>query len=587
MNSGKLPDFFNHWVGISVRFTDYLLLIALLLITSCHSGHENHSHDENSTHRHTASGEPGHHDHGKTDDHSDAHAEETPTTAFTVWQDGYEIFLEHEVIVVGKAVRFITHVTNLASSQPRTSGPVTFIFQQGDEEPIRHLEPQPKRPGIYIPERVFANSGIWKMGLNIPEETGERTLSLPSVHAYAARNEIPHHHDEEDGNGISFLKEQQWNIDFFTQPAVARELKERLRLTGVVTLPSENQAVITAQVSGSLQPAGSSLFPRMSQRVESGQTLALIQPYLTAQDLLTLASAKIQYQLMDADFTSKIAESEARRIQADAEITLAEQSHHRIRELHSKNAKSQKQLEEAEYNLHQAKANGQAAETMYKTYLKAQNSLASHPEFTMTLVPVELKAPISGLISEIRATVGENIPAGMAVFTITDLAQVYIEVRVPESEWGRIGASNDAVFALPYAPGNYRSILSDSQGSMVFKGFNVDQSRTIAVVYKVSNPDRELLPGMALNVFIETAHIEQALAIHESAVVEEDGRPIAFVQVSGETFQKRHLELGIQDGNHFQVLSGINPGERVVTRGAYALRLASVSTSIPAHGHAH
>ena len=92
---------------------------------------------------------------------------------------------------------------------------------------------------------------------------------------------------------------------------------------------------------------------------------------------------------------------------------------------------------------------------------------------------------------------------------------------------------------------------------------------------------------MALNVYVETAHVTEALAVPVSALVEEDGRAVAFVQVSGETFQKRDLTLGIQDGEFIQVLSGLSPGERVVTKGAYAIRLASVSTTIPAHGHAH
>ena len=59
---------------------------------------------------------------------------------------------------------------------------------------------------------------------------------------------------------------------------------------------------------------------------------------------------------------------------------------------------------------------------------------------------------------------------------------------------------------------------------------------------------------------------------------------MAFVQVSGETFQKRELTLGMQDGAFVQVLAGLSAGERVVTKGAYAIRLASVSTTIPATG---
>jgi membrane fusion protein, heavy metal efflux system len=72
-----------------------------------------------------------------------------------------------------------------------------------------------------------------------------------------------------------------------------------------------------------------------------------------------------------------------------------------------------------------------------------------------------------------------------------------------------------------------------------------------------------------------------------SALVDEDGRAVVFVQLSGETFEKRDLELGIRDGAYVQILSGVSEGERVVTQGAYAIRLASVSTTIPAHGHSH
>jgi membrane fusion protein, heavy metal efflux system len=90
-----------------------------------------------------------------------------------------------------------------------------------------------------------------------------------------------------------------------------------------------------------------------------------------------------------------------------------------------------------------------------------------------------------------------------------------------------------------------------------------------------------------VNLFVETARVENTLSVPGAAIVEEDGRPIAFVQLSGETFEKRDLELGIRDGNQVQVLSGLTEGERVVTKGAYAVRLASVSSAIPAHGHVH
>jgi multidrug efflux pump subunit AcrA (membrane-fusion protein) len=69
--------------------------------------------------------------------------------------------------------------------------------------------------------------------------------------------------------------------------------------------------------------------------------------------------------------------------------------------------------------------------------------------------------------------------------------------------------------------------------------------------------------------------------------VEEEGRPVAFVQVAGETFENRSLTLGIRDGGWVQVIDGLQDGERVVTREAYAIRLAAAAGALPAHGHEH
>jgi hypothetical protein len=84
-----------------------------------------------------------------------------------------------------------------------------------------------------------------------------------------------------------------------------------------------------------------------------------------------------------------------------------------------------------------------------------------------------------------------------------------------------------------------------------------------------------------------TVVLQVLYRIPESAVVDEDGRPTAYVLLDGEHFLKRDLELGIRDTGFVQVKKGLEVGERVVTKGGYAIRLASVSSVIPAHGHAH
>jgi multidrug efflux pump subunit AcrA (membrane-fusion protein) len=72
-----------------------------------------------------------------------------------------------------------------------------------------------------------------------------------------------------------------------------------------------------------------------------------------------------------------------------------------------------------------------------------------------------------------------------------------------------------------------------------------------------------------------------------AAVVDDAGRPIVFVQREGETFERRAVTLGPRTGDLVQVVDGVTAGERVVTKGAYLVRLAALSTTGPAHGHVH
>jgi multidrug efflux pump subunit AcrA (membrane-fusion protein) len=184
--------------------------------------------------------------------------------------------------------------------------------------------------------------------------------------------------------------------------------------------------------------------------------------------------------------------------------------------------------------------------------------------------------------------VGGYVTGEKALFTVLDAATVFIEARIPEASVRRLGETKAGSYELPGERGRFVPITVGGTGRLVFVGIQVDPAtRTVPLVYEVENPDRRLRIGQAVTLFVETARAETTLAIPGSAIIEEDGRPVAFVQVSGETFEKRDLALGIRDGTWVQVLEGLAEGERVVTRGAYAVRLASVSSAIPAHGHVH
>jgi multidrug efflux pump subunit AcrA (membrane-fusion protein) len=123
---------------------------------------------------------------------------------------------------------------------------------------------------------------------------------------------------------------------------------------------------------------------------------------------------------------------------------------------------------------------------------------------------------------------------------------------------------------------------------LVSVGSVVDpRTRTVPLWFEVENEDGSLKVGSNARADVRTGEARTGVVIPRSALLDEDGRTIAYVQPEGESFAKRALELGGLDGEQALVLSGIDAGERVVTGAAYQVRLASLSTSLPAHGHEH
>jgi RND family efflux transporter MFP subunit len=306
--------------------------------------------------------------------------------------------------------------------------------------------------------------------------------------------------------------------------------------------------------------------------VKAGQTLALLQPPFS-------------------DFLVKLVESEAEVARTGLAVELAELTYSRVQKLADQELKAAREREEADFALRSAKANQQSARAVQAAYQKAGASFVMRdqaPGPTGALPTVELKAPLSGLVTQVAATAGEHVPADRAIITILDPEWVHLEARLPEADVDRVATPGGGVYEFPHAPGEFHQLLADGAGRVVYFGPEVDAvTRTVPLIYEVNNASRRLRIGLALNLYLETARAEEALAIPESAVVDEEGRPIAFVQVSGELFDKRYLTLGLREGGFVEVKDGLSAGERVATRGAYAIRLASVSTSIPSHGHPH
>lgn len=234
-----------------------------------------------------------------------------------------------------------------------------------------------------------------------------------------------------------------------------------------------------------------------------------------------------------------------------------------------------KRREEAETTLAVAEARLAAA----RKRLAAKNAALAGAA-TATVESYQLKAPFAGTIVEAALVPGARVEAGAPLYRLVDLSTVWVAARVPESEVNRLSSAERAEVRVANAPA--------VPGSLVTLGSVLDPAtRTAAALYAVPNPQGAFRLGMTAEVRALTGATPTGPVLPDSAIVDDNGRPIAYVQTGGERFERRPLELGVRQGGRVQVLSGVKAGERVVTEGGYELRLSTLSDAVPAHGHAH
>jgi hypothetical protein len=184
-------------------------------------------------------------------DHADEH-EDGKSSQVTVWGDRFEIFLEHPFIVANTPTKFITHVSDLVTLEPRRKGPVTFVLRHGSGTPIEHIEQAPARDGIYIPELTFPQSGKWGMSLVIGLKGKDHIVELPPFEVYGSHEEVDRAPFPEEITGISFLKEQQWEIPTGTEPVRKRKVLgiEGLAIPESTLVDEDGMPMVFVRVAG-------------------------------------------------------------------------------------------------------------------------------------------------------------------------------------------------------------------------------------------------------------------------------------------------------------------------------------------------
>ena len=377
---------------------------------------------------------------------------------------------------------------------------------------------------------------------------------------------------------VKFLMEQQWLIRMKLAQAEEQTVARQITATGRVVPAANNQAVIAPPVGGII--AGRQI-PRIGQRVAQGQTIAVVQQTATsaeqAQVRAAAASVGIESARLDADRRTASGEVEAARIRLDQATKEAS----RALRLFERKAFSERQLQAAETDLKAAKAAHDAA-VKHLEVLNASRSLAAaRANVGSANASFSVRAPLSGYVTKVHKSIGEQVAPGEAILEISNLDTVWVEAPIFERDLNRLGGGAGATFTTAAYPGQ------EFRGTVVDIGAVINETtRAATVVFQVPNGGRALRIGMQANVSLDAGESVTAMMIPRSAVLDNEGAKIVYVLLSGEEFQRREVTLGDEYGDKVSVLSGIEKGERVVTQGAYQIRLQELKPA-DAGVHSH
>lgn len=364
-------------------------------------------------------------------------------------------------------------------------------------------------------------------------------------HDHAAENHDGHDHDnsketkeQEHSDEIIFSKAQAAKTEFEVKEIQPKTFYQVIKTTGQVLPAPGDESVVVATNSGTVSFT--------DNRLAEGSAVKQGQP------LFSIASKN----LGEGDYYSKV----------NAAYQKAKAEFERAGTLVKDKIISQKEYESIRLDYQNAKI-------AYDAVAGKQSARG-----------VNVTAPIGGYIKNIAVKDGEYVTAGQTLGTVSQNQRLVLRAEVSEKYYKALNTISSANFKTPYD--NQVYALSDLKGRLLSIGKTAgENSFFVPVSFEFDNRG-DIVPGAFVEIFLESTPLENVITVPVSALTNEMGIFYVYVQLDEEGYRKQEVKTGASNGKEMQIISGLQPGDRVVTKGAYQVKMASASGAIP-HGHEH
>ena len=178
---------------------------------------------------------------------------------------------------------------------------------------------------------------------------------------------------------------------------------------------------------------------------------------------------------------------------------------------------------------------------------------------------VTLYSPVNGIVTEKKVVVGQSVQAGMELYALADLTEVWVDVQVRETEAANVRAGTGADVEFATYPGRtYKGRVTFIYPTIA------EQTRSVRARVSVANAEGQLKPGMYATVRLSSP-TRAALTVPRAAVVQTGERAVVFVDQGKGALRPVDVETGASAGEYVEILAGLEPGQRVVTSAQFLL----------------
>jgi membrane fusion protein (multidrug efflux system) len=317
-------------------------------------------------------------------------------------------------------------------------------------------------------------------------------------------------------------------------PVVAMEIADRIEATG--QLVARDHAQIAAEIAGRV----TEILVEEGASVRASEAVLAIDP---------------ERRNLERD------SARARVDEARAQLREQDRAYQRVAELRERGVASETQREQ-----------GETAQKLARSRLAAAEAELGVLE--RALRDASVTAPFDGLVAEHFVSRGEYVTPGQKLFELVALDPIEVEFHLPEVDSGRVATGQ--IVDVRVAPFPDESF--DGEVSVVSPTID-PRSRTLRVKALLANPGGRLRPGLFARLDLGVALRPDVPMVLEEAILRRAEGSIVFRALDDNRVERVAVETGVHQDGYVEVLKGLAPGDRVVTRGGD--RLAEGQVILP------